>query len=170
MGVITDGLAISTKNFLCFNECPVLLERLSPTLLGASCFLCLGQASFAFLLAALPLDKQLLLVMPALTLALPPSQPLDACEASLQVVGTHKPLAGLLQAAKKLARTTQAFSKGRDCGLHARLPHACLPSCSSHILIVWRMTVVRIRPRFLEPIIAGFPSAGSDAPRRPLSV
>ena len=134
MGVITDGLAISTKNFLCLNECPVLLERLSPTLLGAfhSCFLCLR---LAFLLA-LPLDKELLLMMPALTLALPPSQPLDAGEAALQVLRTHKPLAGLLQAAKKLARTTQPFTKGRDCGLHARLPHACLPSCSSHILIV----------------------------------
>ena len=140
MGVITDGLGISTKNFLCLNECPVLLERLSPTLLGAfhSCFLCLClDASPLDFLLAISLYKELLLMMPALTLALPPSQPLDAGQAALQVIGTHKPLAGLLEASKKLGRPTQPFTKGRDCGLHARLPHACLPSCSSHILILW---------------------------------
>ena len=146
-GFITDDLVISTKNFLCLNECPVLLERLSSALFGASCLLRL-DASLALLLAV-PLPEELLLVMSALALALPPGQPLDAGEASLQVLGAHKALAGLLEASKKLARTTQAFAKGRDCSLHARLPHARLPSCSSHILIVWRMTVVI---RFPEPV------------------
>ena len=139
--VITNGIGISTKDFLCLNECPVLLERLSFTLLRAhNPFLYL--ASTLALLLALALPEQFLLMVPALALALPTSEPLNTGEAPLQVVRTHKPLPGLLQAAKKLTWAPQPFAKGRDCGLHARLPHACLPSCCSHILVLRQMTVV----------------------------
>ena len=139
--VITNGLGIPTKDFLCLNECPVLLERISLTLLRAhNPFLRLAPT--LALLLALALPEQFLLMVPALTLALATGEPLDAGEAPLQVVRTHKPLPGLLQASKKLAWAPQPFAKGRDCGLHARLPHACLPSCSSHILVLRQMTVV----------------------------